>query len=148
MGVVGLDHLAITVASIETTVDFYERVLGAEDIYGELWRSGKIPVAILQVGASRLSVHAAASPATPHAEAPTAGSGDICFRYDGPLDEAAAHLNQNGVEIVEGPAPRPAADGQIGESIYFRDPDGNLLEFLSTHPKHRGADPLAASTDE
>jgi len=148
MGVVALDHLALTVASVEETVDFYQRVLGAEDLYGELWRSGKIPVAILQVGASRLSVHAASAPASPHAEAPTPGSGDICFRYDGPLDEAVTELGRHGVEVVEGPAPRPAADGTIGESIYFRDPDGNLVEFLSTHPKHRGADPLAmADTD-
>jgi len=137
MAVVGLDHLAITVASIEKTVDFYIRVLGAQDVYADLWRAGKIPVAILQVGASRLSVHAAASPATPHADRPTPGSGDVCFRWEGSLDHAMAHLKQQGVSLVEGPVPRPAADGGTGASIYFRDPDGNLLELLSTHPMHR-----------
>jgi len=132
MSVVGLDHIAITVADISRTVEFYCRVLGAEDIYGDLWRNGQIPVAIVQVGASRLSIHAAASPASPHAEAPTAGSGDICFRWRGPLDNAIRLLGEHGIEIVEGPVDRPAADGKLGKSIYFRDPDGNLLEFLST----------------
>jgi len=128
----GLDHLAITVADIARTVEFYCRVLGAEDVYADLWRSGEIPVAILQLGANRMSVHSAAAPASPHAIAPTAGSADICFRWEGPLDKAAAWLGEQGVAIIEGPVPRPAADGSLGQSIYFRDPDDNLLEFLST----------------
>ena len=132
MGVIGLDHLAITVADIERTVEFYCRVLEAEDVYADLWRSGKIPIAILQVGVSRMSVHAAASPASPHADLPTPGSADICFRWDGPLDKAAAWLAEHEVAVIEGPVPRPAADGEVGQSIYFRDPDDNLLEFLST----------------
>ncbi|MEN8160960.1 MAG: VOC family protein [Myxococcota bacterium] len=132
MSVRGLDHLALTVADVERTLDFYRRVLGAELVYEELWRAGKLPVAILQVGASRLSIHRAASPASPHAETPQPGSGDVCFRYDGPLETAAAHLAAEGVEVIEGPVPRPAADGQLGASLYFRDPDGNLLELLST----------------
>jgi catechol 2,3-dioxygenase-like lactoylglutathione lyase family enzyme len=133
MSVVGLDHLAITVADLEKTVEFYCRVLGAEDVYADLWRSGKIPVAILQLGASRLSVHSAGAPASPHADTPTPGSGDICFRWDGPISKASAWLSEQGVEVIEGPVPRPAADGRVGESIYFRDPDENLLEFLTTH---------------
>ena len=132
MSVVGLDHLAITVADVSRTVDFYCRVLGAEDVYADLWRSGKIPIAIIQVGASRMSIHPVAAPASPHADPPTPGSGDICFRWRGSLDEAAAHLEEHGVEVIEGPVARPAADGQLGQSIYFRDPDNNLLELLST----------------
>jgi len=132
VGVVSLDHLAITVADIERSVEFYCRVLGAEDVYSDLWRSGKIPVAIVRVGASRLSIHAASSPASPHADAPTVGSGDYCFRWEGSLEEAGKWLAQQGVDVIEGPVPRPAADGTMGESIYFRDPDMNLLEFLST----------------
>ena len=60
------------------------------------------------------------------------GSEDVCFRFDGPIAEAIALLEKNRVEIVDGPVPRPAADGKLGQSVYFRDPDGNLLEFLST----------------
>jgi catechol 2,3-dioxygenase-like lactoylglutathione lyase family enzyme len=137
MPIRGLDHLALTVADVERTVDFYRRALGAELLYEELWRAGRIPVAILQIGASRLSLHPAARPARPHARVPSAGSADVCFRWDGPLDAAAAQLAAAGVAVEEGPVPRPAADGRPGASLYFRDPDGNLLELLSTEAPGR-----------
>ncbi|MFK7895699.1 MAG: VOC family protein [Myxococcota bacterium] len=132
MPVRGLDHVALTCADPEATIDFYRRVLGAETHYEDAWRRGDIPVVILQVGASRLSIHSASAPAKPHALAPTPGSGDLCFRFDGPISEAAAMLEGEGVEVEVGPEPRPAADGSLGQSVYFRDPDQNLLEFLST----------------
>jgi len=132
MPVRGIDHVAITCADIEATLDFYKRVLGAETHYEAEWREGKIPVVILQVGESRMSIHDAASPAKPHADHPTPGSEDICFRFDGPITEAQALLAKEGVEVIEGPVPRPAADGALGQSVYFRDPDQNLLEFLTT----------------
>ena len=132
MPVRGLDHVALTCADVEASFDFYRRVLGAEPHYEEAWRKGDIPVLIVQVGASRLSLHSAAAPAKPHAHAVTPGSGDICFRFDGPIAEAAALLEREGVAIEEGPVPRPAADGSLGQSVYFRDLDQNLLEFLST----------------
>ena len=132
MSVRGLDHVAITCADIEATLGFYKRVLGAETHYEDLWREGKIPVVLLQVGGSRLSVHDAASPAEPHASTPMPGSEDMCFRWDGPIEEAEALLRNNDVEIVLGPVPRPAADGGAGQSVYFRDPDGNLVELLTT----------------
>ena len=132
MAVRGLDHVAITVADVERTLKFYREVLAATTHFEDAWREGKIPVVLLQVGASRLSVHDAASPAEPYAKQPTPGSGDICFRWDGPIAGAAAHLEDCGVGVIVGPVPRPAADGSAGQSVYFRDPDGNLLEFLST----------------
>jgi catechol 2,3-dioxygenase-like lactoylglutathione lyase family enzyme len=131
MAVEGIDHLAITVADVEATVAWYARVLEAEALYLDQWREGAIPVVLLQVGRNRLSVHEAAAPAKPHAAVPTVGSVDLCFRWSGPLTDALAHLGRQDVPIVEGPVPRPAANGERGESIYFRDPDGNLLEFLS-----------------
>ena len=48
------------------------------------------------------------------------------------LEEAVAHLASVDVPVIEGPVPRPAADGTLGQSVYFRDPDGNLVEFLTT----------------
>ncbi len=132
MPIRGLDHVAITCADIDATLEFYKRVLGASTHFEDLWREGKIPVVLLQVGESRLSVHAASSPAKPHALVPTPGSEDICFRWDGPIAEAEALLRSNNVEIILGPVPRPAADGSPGESVYFRDPDGNLVELLTT----------------
>ena len=128
----GLDHIAITVADPDATIDWYQRVLGAELLYADLWRTRAMPVAILQAGASRLSIHHAASPAAPHALVVTPGSADICFRVDGPIDDIANSLTEAGVPVIEGPVARPAATGTSGMSLYVRDPDGNLVEFLST----------------
>ncbi|MAI26463.1 MAG: VOC family protein [Myxococcota bacterium] len=132
MPVEWIDHLAITVSDMDATLDFYKRVLDATTHYEEEFRKGEIPVVILQVGASRVSVHIASSPALPHARTPQPGSADICFRWAGGVASAQARLREQDVEIVEGPVPRPAANGEIGQSVYFRDPDGNLLEFLAT----------------
>ena len=128
MSVAHIDHVAITVQDVVKTLAFYKEVLGATTHFEDLWREGKIPVVLLQVGASRMSVHSASGPATPHAHAPTPGSEDICFRWDAPIERAVAHLADKGVEVIEGPVPRPAADGTNGHSVYFRDPDGNLIE--------------------
>jgi catechol 2,3-dioxygenase-like lactoylglutathione lyase family enzyme len=131
MPIAGFDHVAITVADVDATIEWYERVLGAEPLYLDLWQAGKLPVALLQVGASRLSVHPAAAPAAPHADAPTPGSADLCFRFDGTVAEILDLLHAALVPVVEGPVPRPAANGEPGASVYFRDPDGNLLELLT-----------------
>jgi catechol 2,3-dioxygenase-like lactoylglutathione lyase family enzyme len=129
--IAGFDHVAITVADVDATIAWYQRVLGAEPLHRDLWQAGKLPVALLQVGASRLSVHPAAAPAAPHAVAPTPGSADLCFRFDGSVGEILALLDQAGVAVEDGPVPRPAANGERGTSVYFRDPDGNLLELLT-----------------
>jgi catechol 2,3-dioxygenase-like lactoylglutathione lyase family enzyme len=128
----GFDHVAITVDDVERTLTFYTRVLGAEILYEDLWREGRLPIAVLQVGASRMTVHPVSAPASPHARLPTPGSADLCFRWDGGIGAASDWLASHDVAVVEGPVPRPAADAVVGSSVYFRDPDGNLLEFLST----------------
>ena len=132
-GIAGLDHCAITVADIGKTISFYRDIFGCEILYEELWRSGKIPIVSIRFGANVINVHDAASPTAPHAHRPTPGSGDICFRLEGPLQAAIDLLEKHGVAIVEGPVPRPASDGLAGKSVYFRDPDQNLMELLSTH---------------
>ena len=131
MPVEGLDHVAITVADVEATLDWYERALGAERLHHDLFLSGAIPIALLQVGGSRLSVPPASAPAAPHAVAPTPGSADLCFRWSGPVEEACAALAAAGVEVIEGPVPRPASSGAMGQSVYCRDPDHNLVELLT-----------------
>ena len=131
MGIEGFDHVAITVADVDASIAWYERVLGAEPLHLDLWRDGRLPVALLQLGASRLSVHPAAAPAAPHAASPTPGSADLCFRWSGSVETILEQLASCGVEVVDGPVGRPASDGSAGTSVYFRDPDGNLLELLT-----------------
>lgn len=132
MSIRGLDHWAITVGSIERSIAFYRGLLGCEVLYEELWRRGECPIVSLRIGANVINVHEAGKEASPHAAMPTPGSGDFCMRWDAPLGDAIALLESKGIPIVEGPVPRPAADGEVGRSVYFRDPDDNLLEFLST----------------
>jgi catechol 2,3-dioxygenase-like lactoylglutathione lyase family enzyme len=131
MPVAGFDHVAITVADVEATVRWYERVLGATPLLLDRFLAGELPIALLQVGASRMSIHPASAPAAPHADAPTPGSADLCFRYAGPVARILEELAANDVPVVDGPVPRPASNGDLGTSVYFRDPDGNLLELLT-----------------
>jgi catechol 2,3-dioxygenase-like lactoylglutathione lyase family enzyme len=128
----GFDHWAITVADVERTIAFYRGVLGCQILYEELWRQGRIPIVAIRIGANVINVHQAGREVSPHALRPTPGAGDFCMRWDAPLEEARRLLESRGVAILEGPVPRPAADGAPGRSLYFRDPDGNLLELLST----------------
>jgi catechol 2,3-dioxygenase-like lactoylglutathione lyase family enzyme len=60
----------------------------------------------------------------------TPGNSDLCFVWDGPIDGAIAHLRERGVAIELGPVERTGVRGD-GMSVYFRDPDGSLLEFIS-----------------
>jgi catechol 2,3-dioxygenase-like lactoylglutathione lyase family enzyme len=129
--IAGLDHCAITVADIETTMNFYRDLFGCEILYEEQWRAGSIPVISMVFGANLINVHDAASPASPHARRPTPGSGDICFRWEGSIESAIQLLEQHAVEIVFGPVARPASDGRAAQSVYFRDPDDNLMELLA-----------------
>ena len=139
MPVTGLDHIAITVADVDASIAWYARVLGAVPLHLDLWQSGAIPIALLQVGASRLSVHPATAPAEPHAVRPTPGSADVCFRFEGPVSDIVEMLHKCGIDIVDGPVPRPASDGRRGTSVYFRDPDGNLLELLTVAEERAGS---------
>jgi catechol 2,3-dioxygenase-like lactoylglutathione lyase family enzyme len=132
MAIRGFDHLALTAVDIERTIAFYRDVLGAQVLYEKEWREGRMPVVILQLGVNRINVHPAAKPVEPHAALPTPGAIDLCFRWDAPLDAAIALLRAKGVAVEEGPVPRPAADATMGSSVYLRDPDGNLIELLST----------------
>lgn len=132
--VAGLDHCAITVADVEKTMNFYRDLFGCEVLYEKEWRAGTIPIVSLVLGANVINVHDAASPGSPRAHQPTPGGADICFRWEGPLQEAIDLLARHAVEIVEGPVPRPASNGELGKSVYFRDPDQNLMELLTIHP--------------
>jgi catechol 2,3-dioxygenase-like lactoylglutathione lyase family enzyme len=134
MPVRGFDHVAITVADVERTVAFYVDLLDAEVLFLDEFREQGFNVVSLIIGANRINVHPSPPRAPAHlvARLPTPGSVDLCFRWDGQLEDAVALLHGRGLSIVEGPVPRPSADGRPGTSVYTRDPDGNLLEFLTT----------------
>ena len=121
-----LDHLVLTVASIEKTVAFYEAVMGMTAI-----RFGVDNQRVaLRFGNQKINLHEVGKEFNPKAERPTAGSGDLCFVVDD-FAAVAVHLENCGVAIIDGPGPRSGAVGEI-QSIYFRDPDQNLIE-VSTY---------------
>lgn len=133
--IAGFDHLAITAADPEATMAFYRDVLGAEVLYEDRWRDGTMPVYSLQVGANRINVHDPVRdediPDELLASRPVPGSEDVCFRWEGPISEAVDLLESHGVALVEGPVFRLASDNSKATSVYFNDPDGNLLELLT-----------------
>jgi len=117
-----LDHLVLTVASIDRTVAFYQRALGMQpQSFGDGRRA-------LRFGNQKLNLHQAGQEFEPKADRPTPGSADLCLIAACPLDEVIAHLGAAGVPIVEGPVRRTGATGPI-RSVYIRDPDGNLIEI-------------------
>lgn len=124
MKITRLDHLVLTVASIEESCRFYEQVLGMEVI-----RFGEGRTA-LKFGKQKINLHETGKEFEPKAAAPTAGSGDLCFIAESSIREITAHLAELGVAIEEGPVKRTGALGEM-ESVYLRDPDGNLLEVSS-----------------
>jgi len=134
MSVRGIDHVAITVEDVERTAGFYQSLLGAEVLFLDRFRTGEFPIVTLVIGTNRINVHPS-PPRAPErlvARRPTPGSVDICFRWDGPLSEAVALLERHGLPVIDGSSPRPAADGSPATSVYTVDPDGNLIEFLTT----------------
>lgn len=116
-----LDHLVLTVGSIEQTCSFYSRILGMQArSFGDGRRA-------LHFGNTKINLHLQGHEFEPKAARPTAGSADLCLIAATPLADVVAHLRDCGVEIIEGPVQRTGALGAM-QSVYFRDPDGNLIE--------------------
>lgn len=116
-----LDHLVLTVADIERTCDFYTRVLGMKVV---TFAGGRTA---LSFGRQKINLHLLGREFEPKARQPVDGSGDFCLIAATPLDQAIAHLTAEGVAIELGPVAKTGATGPI-RSVYFRDPDGNLVE--------------------
>ena len=121
-----LDHCVIAVSDWERSNAFYRDVVGAEilDVGG-----GRFAY---RVGDTQLNVHGpgvdvgslvARLPVQP-------GNSDLCFVWAGPIEDAIAQLERRGVDVESGPIDTFGAGGR-GVSVYFRDPDGSLLEFIS-----------------
>jgi catechol 2,3-dioxygenase-like lactoylglutathione lyase family enzyme len=121
-----LDHLVLTVKDISATCDFYSRVLGMKVVtFGQNRKA-------LAFGLQKINLHEAGHEVEPKAHRPTPGSADLCFITPVPLQEVVDHLGRCGANIIEGPVKRTGAQGPI-ESVYLRDPDGNLIE-ISNYP--------------
>lgn len=119
-----LDHLVLTVKSIENSCMFYQKVLGMEVI-----RFGQGRTA-LTFGNQKINLHETGKEFEPKAAVPTAGSADLCFITETPITAAMEHLDALNIPIEEGPVKRTGALGEM-DSVYIRDPDGNLLELSS-----------------
>ncbi len=119
-----LDHSVVHVSDREKSDAFYRDVLGAELV-------GIAGVRMYRFGDTQLNVHGPGLDAKPVARIPVPpGGSDLCFEWAGPISGAVAHLDRHGVAIDCGPQPSFGARG-LGESVYFRDPDGTLLEFIA-----------------
>ncbi len=124
MRVLGLDHLVLTVASIEESCAFYSDVLGMEVVtFGEGRKA-------LKFGSQKINLHEKGKEFEPKALSPTSGSADICLIIDEKIEQTISELVAKGVEIESGPILRTGAVGPIN-SVYIRDPDCNLIELSS-----------------
>jgi len=121
-----LDHLVLTVRSLDETIAFYRDVLGMEDRSFQ-GTDGSFRHALF-FGSQKINLHQAGSEFSPHAAAPTTGSADLCFLSPTDLTDWQDHLKACGIAIEDGPVARSGATGPI-TSLYIRDPDGVLIEI-------------------
>jgi catechol 2,3-dioxygenase-like lactoylglutathione lyase family enzyme len=118
------DHCVVHVSDWERSNSFYRDVVGVEIIS----KNGRWSYRFAN---AQLNLHGPGVQANPLAKIPVPpGGSDLCFEWSGPIEEAVDHLKAHSVEIELGPVQRGGARGD-GVSIYFRDPDGSLLEFIS-----------------
>jgi catechol 2,3-dioxygenase-like lactoylglutathione lyase family enzyme len=121
MKIDSIDHVVLTVKDISATCDFYSKVLGMEVVtFGEGRKA-------LTFGSQKINLQQFGRESTLIAEKPTPGSADVCFITSVPVFEVIAHLQSFGVKLIGGPVERNGARGEM-MSVYFRDPDLNLVE--------------------
>ena len=121
-----IDHLVLTVRDLAASLRFYQDVLGARVVPPYL---GQGPTAIA-FGRQKINLHVKGQEFEPKAAHPTVGAGDFCLITESPIEEIVGHLRGCGVVVELGPVPRIGALGPM-TSVYFRDPDGNLVEVAT-----------------
>ncbi|AZA49932.1 VOC family protein [Chryseobacterium carnipullorum] len=128
MEIENIDHIVLTVASIDQTVEFYTSILGFQAItFGEGRKA-------LTFGNQKINLHQKGHEFEPKAENPTCGSADLCFIAKTDIQKVMEELKQKNIEIIEGIVERTGALGKM-KSLYFRDPDMNLIE-VSNYSLH------------
>lgn len=127
MHVDSLDHLVLTVADVDASSAFYQRVLGMQPVS---FGGGRKALAF---GAHKINLHQLGQEFEPKAARPTAGSADLCLLTSLPLAQVIEHLQACAVAVEQGPIQRTGAQGPI-LSVYIRDPDGNLIEISNRLP--------------
>jgi catechol 2,3-dioxygenase-like lactoylglutathione lyase family enzyme len=122
---VRLDHCVIAVSDWERSTNFYRNVLGAEIVDHP---DGRVAY---RFGDQQLNVHGPGLDIGPLVASPPVapGGSDLCFVWPGTVEEAMARLRHHQVPVEQGPVVRWGGSGR-GTSIYFRDPDGSLLELI------------------
>jgi catechol 2,3-dioxygenase-like lactoylglutathione lyase family enzyme len=125
----GIDHWVMVVGDLDRTLAFYQK-LGFTIAYEK--RPNRPDMPTIRIGqAQKINVHARDWPDKAEylgARRPSVGGADFCLEWDGTVDEVLALLKQNGIAVESGPGPRQCARG-VSTSVYFRDPDQNLVEF-------------------
>ncbi len=124
MNIEAIDHIVLTVKDINVTCAFYAQMLGMRVT---TFCDGR---KALSFGVQKINLHQHGQEFEPKAKEPTPGSADLCFITAIPIPDVIEHLSLNGIEMLEGPVQRTGAIGTI-RSVYFRDPDGNLVELSS-----------------
>jgi len=127
--IASIDHLVLTVADIDATCAFYQQTLGM-DVERFRPADGSAECVALKFGRQKINLHKAGAEFQPHARQPVKGSGDFCLITATPIEQVQKHLQACGVAIELGPVPRTGAVGKLN-SIYLRDPDGNLVEVAN-----------------
>lgn len=131
MQVLRFDHIVLTVSDVDASCRFYEQVLGMRVV---TFAGGRKALAF---GEQKINLHQQGREFEPKARGPTPGSADLCFVASTPIRSVLAHLEHCGIDVLEGPVPRTGALGPI-TSVYFRDPDGNLLEVANYREEQAG----------
>jgi len=128
--ILGIDHVAFAVRDLDATCAFYDRLFSART-HLDYAPQGRSLVRQIALGGALLSIHQAGNGLDLVAQHPTIGGADICLCWSGTVDSAIDLLRRHGIPLVDGPSPRRTADGLAAQSVYFRDPDGNLLELMA-----------------
>src|SRR5262245_49803030 len=130
MPIKGIDHWVMVVNDLDETLGFYVR-LGFE-IAWEDRPNNRPRMPTIRIGDSqKINVHAREWPDRPGylgARRPSVGGADFCLEWNGTVQEVLDLLARNGITPEAGPGPRSCARG-TSTSVYFRDPDDNLVEF-------------------